>query len=261
MKVHHLNCGTMDMRQPLVCHVLLLEAPTGLVLVDTGYGLKDIESPATRLGPTRHITKPVLRQHETAIRQVEALGHKASDVRHILLTHLDFDHAGGLADFPDAEIHTTATEWQAASNPRTAAERSRYHQSHWSHTTNITTHTPTGEPWFGFPAAKPLDHLAPGLVMIPLPGHTRGHTGYAINQDDTWLFHTGDAFYDHRALTRTTWQGRLSRTVENLLAADRTLMRANRARLAELRDNPAIRMFSAHDPLMLTNARGAAASS
>ena len=37
MKVHHLNCGTMNMpTAPMVCHVLLIETDNGLVLVDSG---------------------------------------------------------------------------------------------------------------------------------------------------------------------------------------------------------------------------------
>ncbi len=37
-----------------------------------------------------------LKEEDTALRQIEAMGFSASDVRHIVLTHMDFDHAGGL---------------------------------------------------------------------------------------------------------------------------------------------------------------------
>jgi glyoxylase-like metal-dependent hydrolase (beta-lactamase superfamily II) len=51
-----------------------------------------------------------LSHNETAVRQIEELGFGAADVRHIVLTHFDLDHIGGLADFPDAEVHLTAGE-------------------------------------------------------------------------------------------------------------------------------------------------------
>lgn len=35
----------------LVCHCLLVETDRGLVLIDTGFGLRDIESPYSRLSP------------------------------------------------------------------------------------------------------------------------------------------------------------------------------------------------------------------
>ena len=48
MKVHHLNCGTMQMpTAPMVCHVLLVETDNGLVLVDSGFGTHDCDDPTT----------------------------------------------------------------------------------------------------------------------------------------------------------------------------------------------------------------------
>src|SRR5262249_61645614 len=101
MKVHHLNCGTMRVpTAPVVSHVLLIETGNGLVLVDSGYGLDDIADPARRIGPVRHLIRPALDPAETAARQVERLGFRRDDVPHIILTHLDVNHACGLSDSP-----------------------------------------------------------------------------------------------------------------------------------------------------------------
>src|SRR5262245_1849571 len=98
MKVHHINCGTLRPparawidgvgslweRGTLICHVLLLEGPDGLVLVDTGVGIEDCEEPRERLGSMfLTLAAPALRPEETALRQVERLGFSARDVRHI----------------------------------------------------------------------------------------------------------------------------------------------------------------------------------
>lgn len=126
MRIHHLNCIStcpvgghlMDGRTPgvltraqLCCHCLLLEtANSGLVLVDTGLGLGDCAAPRTRLSAFfLALLSPDLREEMTAARQVEQLGFRRSDVRHIVLTHLDFDHAGGLDDFPEATVHCGCT--------------------------------------------------------------------------------------------------------------------------------------------------------
>ena len=50
--LNQLNCGTMGGLVPT--RVLLVEAPDGLVLVDSGIGLLDIADPAGRLGAMRH---------------------------------------------------------------------------------------------------------------------------------------------------------------------------------------------------------------
>jgi len=68
------------------------------VLVDTGLGLLDVAVPLRRLGPGfLAAMHPRLDANETAARQVERLGFSREDVRDVLLTHLDPDHAG---DFP-----------------------------------------------------------------------------------------------------------------------------------------------------------------
>jgi len=123
VKVHHLNCGTM--RPPvidaMVCHVLLVESGSGLVLVDAGFGSLDCENPARFGHIRRHLIRPVFDPAETALRQVERLGFERSDVRHIIVTHFDADHIGGIADFPDAQIHVTTAEAVGAMRPRQRA--------------------------------------------------------------------------------------------------------------------------------------------
>ena len=77
MRVHHLNCGSMrpyGAPDGLVCHVLLVETGTGLVLVDTGLGLLYGREPAKAFGPARHFIRPVFDEAEAAIRQVERSG-------------------------------------------------------------------------------------------------------------------------------------------------------------------------------------------
>jgi glyoxylase-like metal-dependent hydrolase (beta-lactamase superfamily II) len=44
-------------------------------------------------------------EEDTTVRQVEKLGFRTKDVTHVVLTHCDPDHAGGLADFPHADVH------------------------------------------------------------------------------------------------------------------------------------------------------------
>ena len=98
MKVHHLNCGTMKppATASVICHVLLVETDSGLMLIDTGFGSHDCADPAGRVGPLRQLLlRPVLSHEVTAAHQVEQLGFRRDDVRRIVVTHLDLDHIGG----------------------------------------------------------------------------------------------------------------------------------------------------------------------
>lgn len=259
MKVHHLNCGSMTppATPRLVCHVLLVEAPTGLVLVDSGFGLDDVAAPGRRLGPSRALIRPVLDARETAARQVERLGFGREDVRHIVVTHFDPDHIGGLSDFPRATVHATDAEVLGSMLSPSRREKGRYRRVQWAHGPKIVQHAPEGEPWRGFAAAKELDGIAPGFVLVSLPGHTRGHAAVAVDTGSRWILHAGDAFYHQGTLDGRSPVPVTLRALERVIAYDGRRVRDNHARLAELhrRGEPDIMIVNAHDPALLEQAR------
>ena len=272
MRIHHLNCGTdcpfggafFDGRSlaptgRLVCHCLLIETDAhGLVLVDTGYGLKDVHHPHRRPRPRitrfmRSLLNIKLREEETAIRQIEALGHSASDVRHIVLTHLDFDHAGGLEDFPNASVHLLDREFNAAMGPRNGfVPRNRYRPSQLDGVRNWRRYDGRGEPWFGFDAVRDLDGLPPEILLIPLPGHTWGHAGVAIERPEGWLLHAGDAYFYRKEVRQTRRQCTPGlRGYQTMMDTDRKLRVANQQRVRSLSVNreAGVKVICAHDPV------------
>jgi glyoxylase-like metal-dependent hydrolase (beta-lactamase superfamily II) len=261
MKVHHLNCGTMaSPGAPVICHVLLVETDNGLVLVDSGFGLQDCRDPS-RIGPSRHLIRPIFDVGETAVRQVEALGFRHDDVRHIITTHFDIDHIGGIADFPEAQIHVTEAEVLGAMRPPTRAEKARFRPAQWAHGPSIVEHDPNGETWRGFAAAKELDIIAPGIVLISMPGHTRGHACIAVDAGHRWVLHGGDAFYYRGTLDGHSRVPISLKLFERIVAFDSKRVRDNHARLAELyaRKEPDLFIVSAHDPTLLADAVASAA--
>ena len=242
-----------------VCHVLLLETDNGLVLIDAGFGVDDCADPKGRVGPVRFFTRPEFRSTEAAAHQLDRLGFRPEDVRHIVLTHLDTDHVGGASDFPDAQIHVTATEALAAFSTPSRAEKVRYGRQRWAKERNIVEHSPTGESWRGFSAAKELDEIASGIVLVSLPGHTRGHACIAVDAGNRWVLHCGDAFYHYGSLDgthvpRTLW------AMETAVAFDRKKMWDNHARLSELyrRAEDDLFIVSAHDSALFERAKATA---
>jgi len=213
-RIHHLNCGTLNPFSSrllfpsegvkdtrfLVTHCLLVETGKGLVLIDTGIGRKDIERTDITLGKIRPlVTQPALLSIECAISQVERLGYSRDDVRHIVLTHMDFLQTGGLSDFPNATIHIMRREFEAANAPQTALERWRYTQSHWQHNPKWALHSFTGGIWNDF-EFSPLFPESDEILLLQLAGHTRGHCGVAVKKANGWLIHCGDAVLDARQI-------------------------------------------------------------
>jgi glyoxylase-like metal-dependent hydrolase (beta-lactamase superfamily II) len=270
MRVRHLSCGTLcpiggrlmhertisPARGELCCHCLLIETNDGLVLVDTGLGLEDVAAPRERLTPFfRFECRPLRDPEQTAVRQVERLGFSARDVRHIVLTHLDFDHAGGLDDFPSARVHLYLPEAAAASAARGPIQAGRYRPQQWRSVDRWQLYRAEGEPWFGFDAVREMDGLPPEILLIPLVGHTHGHCGVAVQEDSGhWLLHAGDAyFYRAEMNLERPWCTPGLRFYQLQMEVDRRQRLANQRRLRELKHahRSEVTIFSAHDPVEL----------
>jgi glyoxylase-like metal-dependent hydrolase (beta-lactamase superfamily II) len=232
----------------LVAHCLLIEAGDELVLVDTGFGTDDVSDPG-RLGrPFGAVVRPKHDMAETAVRQVEGLALDPADVRHIVLTHLDLDHAGGLGDFPAAEVHVFRPELAAAGAP-SRREAPRYVKAQWAHGPNWVEYDVEGDSWFGFDSVRVLPGVDLEIAMVPLVGHTRGHTGIALNEGERWLFHCGDAFFHHGEVATPPTCPTGLRIYETLTCVDDKARRRNQKRLQQLarEHDGGVRLICSHD--------------
>ncbi|HSU42003.1 MAG TPA: MBL fold metallo-hydrolase [Polyangiaceae bacterium] len=267
MRIHHLNCVStcplggwlMDHRTRsivargrLTCHCLLLETNRELVLVDTGFGLNDVRDPKSRLSAFfLALVKPEFREGMTAIRQIEGLGFDPRDVRHIVMTHLDFDHAGGLDDFPWARVHLLEREQREAAARRTWLDRQRFRPQQWSTQASWLGYShAAGESWYGFEHVQELDGLPPDILLVPLFGHTLGHAGVAVARGGDWLLNAGDAYFFHAEMdSERPWCTPGLRFYQTLMEKDRRARLANQARLRELRrtEHASVEIFCSHD--------------
>jgi glyoxylase-like metal-dependent hydrolase (beta-lactamase superfamily II) len=214
MKIHHFSAGEMqplggalfDGRTPgmgpahFICHCLLLETAWGPILIDAGVVGQDTERSAALIGPLfLNAFNIRLRSNESAAAQITRLGHQVGDVKHVIMTHMDFDHVGGLPDFPNATIHLSRLEARAVRAPSGLKERARYGVANAVSQSNWHVYDHFNAEFFGLPATY-LDDV-PGLMLVALPGHTKGHCGVAIDLGrGQWMLHAGDAILNAREL-------------------------------------------------------------
>ena len=255
--VHHLNCATMCPlagrylgAARLVAHCLVLETDRdGLILVDTGFGTRDVDGRSNLSWRLRRLAGAALDPAETALAQIEALGHAARDVRHVVVTHLDPDHAGGISDFPHATVHVHAREHAAAMARATRIERERYVPAHWAHGPTWAVYTEDGDTWRGLPAVTRLRGVAADVGLLPMHGHTRGHSAVIARHGERWLVHAGDAYFHRSAVADPPGRVPLAlRSFERLVELDGPARRASVGALRQLRlSYPDVALFCAHD--------------
>ena len=163
--------------QALNC--LLVEAPGGRVLVETGIGERSDE----KMRQQRDLQgPPVLPALRTA-------GFDPATVDVVALSHLHFDHAGGLlaqdgsAAFPRARIAAQRLEWEFAlgDNPRLQAS---YEQG------ELRLVEQAG--WAG--AVDGEAELLPGVTAIRTGGHSGGHQAVVVHGRDRTVGFFGDLF-------------------------------------------------------------------
>ncbi len=193
MSVHILNGATMSPYFPR-WHVgtpcLVVETDQGLVLVDTGLGLNDYECPSRLVRFFRTALRLAHNPEMTVVRQLARFSYPSKEVHNIILTHLHFDHAGGLPDFPAALVHVHRREYQALLHPRGLMELG-YDRSDFSHGPHWVLYEQEPVSWLGFDAFRLP--FTPEIYLVPLFGHTHGHCGVAIQEGNGWLFQCADA--------------------------------------------------------------------
>lgn len=261
--VHHLDCAPMaplgsfgGRMAParMVAHCLLVEAADTLTLVDTGAATSDVATSRRRLGRGfMAMVRPALDAAQVASGQVRSLGYDPVDVTDIVVTHLDLDHAGGLADFPQARVHVFGDELDAALAPPTRAERQRYVAAQWEHGPRWTTHDVAGEDWCGFEA---VSAVSDDVMLVPLRGHTRGHCAVAVRRPGGgWFLHAGDAYFSAAEKDTAADCPPGLKLFQNLVQVDAAARRANQDRLRSLHAEHGpvsgadltVTMFCAHD--------------
>jgi N-acyl homoserine lactone hydrolase len=184
----------------LPVNVFLIEHPSGLCLVDSGQTAAAAE-PGYFPGwyPFFRLARFELGPGDEAAPQIVAAGFDLNDVRWVVLTHLHTDHAGGIAAFRGAEVLVARAEWERA---RGFGGRLRgYLPQHWPGTIRPRVIDLDG-PAVG-PFASSYDVADDGrLLVVPLPGHTRGHAALLARVDPARSYLcAGDAAHSAADLT------------------------------------------------------------
>ena len=156
--------GTGSSRvEPVLGYLVRLD-DGGLLLFDTGLGQGEADLDAH------------YRPHRRGLDEaLHAAGVQVADVTMVVNCHLHFDHCGGNGRFPGKPIIVQRSELRFAYEPGyTLPELVDFPGVRYQMTDGETT-------------------LAPGVFVVPTPGHTDGHQSLVVRRGDGTVILAGQA--------------------------------------------------------------------
>lgn len=243
----------------LPINVFVIKHRDGLVLFDTGLDPAIVSDPNyvdSAIGRffMRRVFRLTIGPDDTVAKNLDRLNLRAEDVNTVVVSHLHFDHIGGIADVPQAELLVSRDEWQQLSEPH--PDRDYFFRDHiqlpganWQPIDFTATEDPLLAPFGGC-----YDVMGDGtLMLLPTPGHTVGSLSMLVRSDDCPpLLLIGDLSYAVELLMRDQLPG---------IYADKSELLASFAKVRDLKAQlPDLVILGSHDPAatdLLQNAVGA----
>lgn len=192
-------------------NVFVIEHEDGLVLFDTGMdpaaGADPDYWPPERI--TRwfldHVFRFEISAEDRLANRLEEAGYPPDDVKVAVLSHLHFDHAGGIADIPQADLLVAPEAWDhlvGSPHPhRDYVPRAKIlvPGAKWQ----LMDFTPTDDPDLA-PFTEACDVMGDGsLMVIPTPGHMPGSVSMLIRRAGSPpILLIGDLTYSEELLLR-----------------------------------------------------------
>jgi glyoxylase-like metal-dependent hydrolase (beta-lactamase superfamily II) len=132
---------------------------------------------------------------------LRSAGYTPEEVDLVLVTHLHSDHVGGLTTqdgkrvFPNADVYVAKAETDFWLSPEIAAKAPKDAQPFFQSAQAIAAPYIKAGKWHTFSGSEPI---VDGMQVVPLPGHTPGHTGYEFSSKGQQILFWGDIVHAQR---------------------------------------------------------------
>jgi len=171
----------------LLNSALLITTPDARIVVETGFGNKLTEKQKKIFRVCRDWSLPG---------DLQSLGLERGDIDFVILTHCDFDHAGGIVmhggdnpaelTFPKARHIIQQQEWEDVLNPNIRAAH-----TYWP--VNFEGLADSGN----LELLSGDKEIVPGVSVLLTGGHTRGHQVVSIESAGERAYHLADLLPTH----------------------------------------------------------------
>jgi len=175
-----------DGRVELGLTCLLVHVGDRRILIDTGFGPRSDNPGVGRLGES-----------------LAELGLAAADIDTVVLSHPHGDHIGGATtgageaaqvSYPAARYWLSRIDWDHHTQPEVLAERAGLADKMLPLASAARLDLADGE-----------QEIAPGVRLLPLPGHTPGHMGVAFTTGQEMAIYVGDLVHHPLQIDHPDW--------------------------------------------------------
>jgi N-acyl homoserine lactone hydrolase len=174
----------------------VIESPAGHVLFDCG-AHPDFARPGTHRQETTGSSQVAVGADDSLGNVLGRIGLTPSEIDVVVVSHLHYDHCGGLAELEACDVYAGRSELEFAAAPA-AGQRDAYS------TMDFESVAP------GRWRLTDTEHDLNGdgsLVIVPTPGHTPGHVALLVRLPHHRILLAGDAAYDLEAIRRRRLPG------------------------------------------------------
>jgi len=132
---------------------------------------------------------------------LRSAGYTPEEIDIVLITHLHSDHVGGLTTqdgkrvFPNADVYVAKAESDFWLSTEIAAKAPKDVQPFFQSARAIAAPYIKAGKWHTFNGSE---SIVDGMQLVPLPGHTPGHTGYEFSSKGQKILFCGDIVHAQR---------------------------------------------------------------
>lgn len=227
--------GSFRMKKFPFLAMLAVHSELGPIVIDAPFGHEGPQNAGFLANGALSLLGPKFNPRWSIIERIRQIGYKSADVDNVLMTHLHFDHTGGMKELAHAKFFVHAQEWKYA-NSDAANLAKGFSKQDYQALGNVKT--------FSLPEEKDL--FGDGSICaIDLRGHTPGQVGYRFKlANGEEVIHVGDAAYTLAQISGEESLGKMSKVASHNYEQAVASLQSLRQLAIE---NPEIKWITSHD--------------
>lgn len=224
---------------------LAVHTELGPILIDAPFGRSGFKHLGKFIGTIARTAGFTFDTDWSVSARIEQLGYRVDEVEHVCMTHMHFDHTGGLSEVAEATIYISDTEWEHVTSleGKHALRGGVQVEDFVGLSDQVQTYSmpahfdvaPDGHDIFGDGSIR----------AVGLPGHSVGHVGLMLGfEDDSNILLAGDTAFDNSQISSSKSLGYFPRQVAD---SRREVKRSLRALRSFHAAHPDVQIVPSHD--------------